>query len=137
MASSPPDRTLVQQTAAVVAALFGVVTIVVGGRVLTGRSDPGYVVFRPLLVYNTVMGAGYLAAGLAIWRSLEWGKYAAAAVFVANLLVLVAIVFLYRSGRAIATDSLRAMTFRTVVWLGLWLALVWTAGRYYPPSANG
>jgi len=117
------NSSLIQRTASVVAALFGLATIIAGGRVLTGLSDPGYVVFRPLLIYNTAMGVAYFVAGIAIWRSLDWGKYAAAAIFVLNLLVLGAIVFLYTAGSAVAIDSLRAMTFRTAVWLGLFLAL--------------
>ena len=88
-------------------------------------SDPGYLVFRPLLIYNTAMGLAYLAAGLTLLRSLPWGRIAAAAIFLLNLLVLGSIVLIYRSGGAVAVDSLRAMTLRTVVWLGLFLAASW------------
>ena len=55
----------------------------------------------------------FLAAGVAVWRSVIAGKYAAGAIFLLNLLVLVAIVAVYRSGGAVAVDSLRAMTLRT------------------------
>ncbi|MEX2088705.1 MAG: hypothetical protein WEB62_03000 [Bacteroidota bacterium] len=75
------------------------------------------------------MGVAYLAAGLTIWRSLTWGWYAAGAIFVLNLLVLTSIIVLYRSGAAIAVDSLRAMTLRTVVWLILFLAVARLARR--------
>lgn len=129
MNSARRNSSLMQRTAAIVAALFGFATIMAGGRVLTGWSDPGYVVFRPLLIYNTAMGVMYLAAGIAIWRSLHWGKCAAAAIFVLNLLVLGAIAFLYTAGSAIAIESLRAMTFRTAVWLGLFVALAWISRR--------
>lgn len=40
---------------ALIALVFGLVTLVAGGRVLAG-ADPGYVVFRPLLLYNVAMG---------------------------------------------------------------------------------
>ena len=46
--------------------MFGVATLFAGSRVLLG-SDPGYEVFRPLLIYNTAMGAAYLAAGITVW----------------------------------------------------------------------
>lgn len=121
-----------QRTVAVVAALFGLATIVAGGRVLMGWSDPGYVVYRPLLIYNTAMGVAYLAAGIVIWRSLHWGKYGAAVVFVLNLVVLVAIVWLYAAGGSVAIDSLRAMTFRTAVWLALFVGLVWNIPHHSP-----
>jgi hypothetical protein len=110
------------------AALFGLVTIVAGIRVLAG-SDPGYIVFRPLLIYNTVMGIAYVAAGVIAWRSLDRGKYAAAAIFVLNFLVLAALGFFYATGSTVAIESLRAMTFRTVVWFVMFLGLAWMGHR--------
>jgi hypothetical protein len=109
---------------AAVAVLFGIATLFAGGRVLLG-SDPGYEVFRPLLIYNTAMGVAYLAAGVTVWRSVNAGRYAAGAIFLLNLLVLVSILVVYRSGGAVAVDSLRAMTLRTVVWLALFMAVSW------------
>lgn len=113
---------------AAVAVLFGVVTLFAGGRVLLG-SDPGYVVFRPLLIYNTGMGLACLAAGIAIGRNANAGKNAAGAIFLLNLVVLAAILVTYRGGGAVAVESLRAMAFRTVVWLGLFLGASWLARR--------
>ena len=45
---------IIQRVLALAAASFGLVTIIAGVRVLAG-SDPGYIVFRPLLIYNTAM----------------------------------------------------------------------------------
>ncbi|WP_416140453.1 hypothetical protein ACM26W_08795 [Halomonas sp. HK25] len=123
-----PTPRFMQNLGAAVAAVFGVTTLFAGVRVLLG-SDPGYEVFRPLLVYNTAMGAAYLAAGATICRSLTWGRYAAGAIFVLNLLVLASIIVLYFSGAAVAVDSLRAITLRTVVWLVLFLAVARLARR--------
>ena len=124
--TTPRTVRIVRILAAGIAVLFGVATLFAGSRVLLG-SDPGYEVFRPLLVYNTAMGVAYLAAGIAIWRSVNAGRYAAGAIFLLNLLVLVGIVVIYRSGGAVAVDSLRAMTLRTVVWLALFIAASWLA----------
>jgi preprotein translocase subunit SecG len=124
----PQHGRSIQRVLALAAALFGLVTIFAGARVLAG-SDPGYIVFRPLLIYNTAMGIAYVVAGVIAWRSLDRGKYIAATIFVLNLLVLVAIGFLYTSGRAVAVDSLRAMAFRTVVWFLLFLGLAWMSHR--------
>ncbi len=123
---------LAQRTAAVVATLFGLATLVVGGRVLMGYSDPGYVVYRPLLIYNTAMGISYVAAGVAIWVSRQRGKYAALAIFAFNLVVLLGVVFLYANGGAVAIDSVRAMAFRTSVWLALLVVLAWKVQRWAP-----
>ena len=121
---APHTIRIVQILAAAVAVLFGLATLFAGGRVLLG-SDPGYEVFRPLLLYNTAMGVAYLAAGVTVWRSVKAGRYAAGAIFLLNLLVLVGIVVVFRSGGAVAVDSLRAMTLRTVVWLVLFLTVSW------------
>lgn len=122
-----------QRILAAVAFVFGLATIAAGGRVLAG-ADPGYVVFRPLLLYNTVMGLGYLAAGVITWRSLERGRLAAATIFVLNLVVLAVIGYLFARGHAVAPDSLRAMTFRTGAWLGLFIGLSWLGRRSQAPG---
>ena len=111
-----------------VALFFGFATLVAGTRVLAG-SDPGYVVFKPLLGYNVAMGFAYIAAGILAWRSLGWGKRAALAIFVLNLVVLAAIAWLYSSGGAIAVESVRAMILRTAVWLALFLGFAWIYRR--------
>lgn len=131
---SRPSSETGQRILALAAALFGALTIFAGIRVLAG-SDPGYVVFRPLLVYNTVMGVVYVGVGTIAWRSLEHGRYGAAVVFLLNLLVLAAIWILHASGGAVAIDSLRAMAFRTVVWLVLFLGLWWLDRR--APGTEG
>ncbi len=115
---------IIQRGLALVAALFGLATIIVGARVLAG-SNPGYIVFRPLLIYNAAMGIAYVAAGVIAWRDLVRGKYAAATIFVLNFLVLGTISYLYAAGSAVAIESLRAMILRTVVWLVLFLGLAW------------
>lgn len=117
-----------QRLCAAVAVLFGMMTLFAGGRVL-GGADPGYVVFKPLLIYNVVMGALYIAVGVVIARSLTWGKSGAGMIFVLNLLVFAGTIILYRSGGAVAVDSLKAMTLRTSVWLVLFLVVAWLGRR--------
>jgi len=119
---------ITQTVLAFVAALFGLVTIFAGTRVLLG-SDPGYIVFRPLLIYNTTMGFVYVAAGIIIWRNFKQGMNVAAVIFFLNLVVLAVIYFLYTKGNLIAIDSLRAMSLRTVVWLALFAVLGWLSRR--------
>jgi hypothetical protein len=118
--------TIIRRLLALVAVLFGVVTIIAGARIL-GGADPGYTVFGPLLIYNTGMGVAYVAAGILAWRNSVAGRRAAGAIFLLNLLVLGAIAYLYTAGSAIAVESLGAMSFRTVVWLLLFLGLAWVS----------
>lgn len=133
--NQPQYIRIVQGVFALIAVLFGFATIIAGTRVLTG-SDPGYIVFRPLLIYNTAMGMVYVAAGIIAWRSLDQGKYAAAAIFVLNFLVLGTISYLYATGSAVAINSLRAMTFRTVVWLVLFIGLAWMSYKNNPSGSK-
>ncbi len=119
---------LTQKVLSLVAVIFGLVTFIAGTRVLTG-SDPGYKVFLPLLLYNTVMGVVYIAAGITMWVNLKRGKYAAAAIFAFNIFVLGMIGYLYTEESSIAVESIRAMTFRTIVWFVLFLGLTWVYHR--------
>lgn len=102
--------------------VFGVATIAAGGRVVAG-TDPGYIVYWPLLYFNTTMGAVYVAAGILMWRSLGRGRRASGSIAVLNLVVLGAISWLHATGAAVAIDSVRAMILRTAVWLLLFLGM--------------
>ncbi|MCF6284013.1 MAG: hypothetical protein L3K26_02325 [Candidatus Hydrogenedentes bacterium] len=119
---------ITQRALALVACLFGLLTMSVGVSVLRG-ADPGYIVYRPLLAYNTAMGMAYVAAGVVAWRSIDRGKYAAGTIFVLNFLVLGGVGYLYATGGAVAIDSLRAMILRTVIWLVLFIGLAWVSHR--------
>lgn len=120
-----------------VAVLFGLLTIFEGTRVLLG-SDPGYIVFLPLLVFNAAMGIVYVTAGVIAWRNIKKGAYMAAAIFALNLIVLTAIFYLYTEGRSIAVDSLRAMSLRTGVWFVLFAGFWWlcsSKSKEFKPDA--
>ena len=117
-----------QRVVAVAATVFGLVTIAAGTRVLLG-ADPGYVVYRPLLLFNTLMGLAYVLAGLATWKRADAGRAAALAIFFLNLLVLGFVAWRYRTTDTVAVDSVRAMVFRSGVWLVLFTTLVRVARR--------
>lgn len=107
-----------------IAILFGLVTIVVGTRVLLG-TNPGYIIFFPLLIYNVVMGIVYVVAGITAWRNIKQGMQMAAVIFLLNIVVLTIIFLMYKQGVAIAVDSLRAMSLRTFVWFVLFAGFWW------------
>lgn len=117
-------KRFLQRFTSLVAAVFGLATIVAGGRVLLG-SDPGYIVLQPLLAYNTVMGFAYVGAGVVIWRNVARGRWLAGAIAFLNVAVLIVVVVTYRTGGSIAMQSVWAMTLRTVVWLALFLVTSW------------
>jgi hypothetical protein len=111
-----------------VALVFGVATIAAGASVLAGR-DAGYVVYRPLLVFNTAMGFAYVAAATRTWHDVTRGRHAAAVILALNVAVLGLVGYLYRTGDAVAIDSVRAMAFRSAVWLVIFGVLVWIGRR--------
>lgn len=113
-----------------IAILFGMVTIFVGTQVFLGV-DPGYSVFKPLLMYNLVMGFVYIFAGISVWRNLTRGRIMASFIFVLNAIILAIVIYLYSSSESIAVESVKAMTFRTLIWLCLWfwLWLLWRSSR--------
>ena len=126
--NQPAYLKISQKALALLAVLFGMVTIFAGGRVLAG-TNPGYVVFLPLLIYNTLMAFGYVGVGIVAWRNLTFGRNGAFAIFALNLFVLAAIGIAYAAGEAVAKDSLGAMTLRTVVWLAIFSGLWWLSRR--------
>lgn len=104
-----------------VAGVLGLLTIVAGGRVLLG-GNPGYVVMRPVLLFNVVMGAIYLVAALLMFRASSHGSVLAWFIAEANLVVLIGVVALRLLHQPVATQTLAAMAFRTGAWfLILWL----------------
>ncbi len=134
-----PEQTavakLIRRSSAFIAAAFGLMTLFAGGRVLAGI-DPGYVVYQPLLIYNTTMGFVYIAAGVLIHRSLRLGRLAAAAIFTLNLLVFAFVGCLYATSDTVAIDSVKAMTLRTGVWCVLFLTITWLDRRAQTVAAN-
>ncbi len=128
MTGHDPRGSRARQIAAAVAVLFGLATLGAGGSVLAGR-DAGYLVYRPLLVFNTVMGVGYLIAGMLAWSRASSGRNAAAVILGLNLLVLGRVAFLYRTSAVVAIDSVRAMILRSAVWLALLLVFAWATRR--------
>lgn len=115
----------IRRTVAILAILFGLLTIVVGGLTLLKFSDPGYIVFTPLLIFNTVMGFVYVGSGYMIWQDINSGISAAKTVFLINFAALILILIVYFIGGGVATESLKAMSLRTAVWLLFWGGLWW------------
>ncbi len=111
-----------------VALVFGVATIAAGASVLAGR-DTGYVVYRPLLIFNTVMGVAYAAAAVLIWRHHARGRRAAAVILALNLAMFGLVGYLFRTSDIVAIDSVRAMAFRSAAWLVIFGVLVWIGRR--------
>jgi hypothetical protein len=118
--SCPVSR--LQRATIAVGLLFGLLSVIAGGRVLLG-SDPGYVAYTPLVIFNTLMGFAYVAAAVVILGSAERGRRAAGGIVLLNLVVFAHVLAGWTAGGPIAVDSVRAMAFRAAVWIGIFAAL--------------
>lgn len=123
------------RAAIVVALFFGLLTMFAGGRVLLG-ADPGHVVVRPLLIFNTAMGAVYVATALLLRRDLRVGRRAAGAIALLNLLALTVLILFASSGGLVAFDSFAAMGLRTAVWAAIFAVAHWILRRPAAPSTS-
>ncbi len=125
MTSARPRWALV---AAVVAALFGILTVLSGGRALFGddaaRAAVGDAVSF-VLWFNFIAGFFYVTAGigLALWR--RWAAPLSAVVAVATLVVFAAFGWHAASGGAFEMRTVGAMILRS----GLWIAIAIPACR--------
>ena len=104
------------RTAAVLALIIGLMTIVEGGSVLLGLETKPYPVLPWLVHYNVVFGFLSLFAGAGMW--MEKGRVVTLAKFI---LACHAIVLLFLSvisllGMTVAAVSIMAMFFRTAIW---------------------
>lgn len=122
------NKTIYKKIAASVAVVFSLLTIVEGTRVLLGITQPDYVVFAPLLVYNVTMGVVGVFAGVALWINYGWSLRLTKIVVAAHIIVLLTAGVIYLSGNAVALHSVNAMIVRSVVWVAITL-VAWKTGK--------
>lgn len=107
------------RTSAIVALLFGVLTIVSGGRTLFNSEAQqlagNYVPF--VLWFNFLAGFAYVIAGLGLWRQQRWSIGFSFVIAAATLLTFIAFGIQIWSGGSYEMRTVGAMAFRTVVWL--------------------
>lgn len=114
--------------AGIVAAVFGAMTILSGGRVLFGGeaalAGAGNVV-PFVLWFNFIAGFAYVIAGIGMLARRRWSVRLAAAILAATLLVFAAFGIHVATGGTYEMRTVAAMALRSVIWL----ALTWTAAR--------
>lgn len=110
------------RAAAIVAGLFGVLTIYSGGSVLFGgieaRTAAGNVV-PFVLWFNFIAGFACVAAAIGLWTGRPWGAWAAIAIAAATALVFALFGVHAALGGAFEMRTAWAMTLRTVVWAAI------------------
>jgi hypothetical protein len=101
-----------------IAVVFGVLTLLAGGRTLfnvaTRQQAGNYVAF--VLWFNFLAGLAYIVAGVGLWFGQRWAMWLSFAIAGATLLVFAAFgVQIWRGGNY-ETRTVGAMALRTVTW---------------------
>lgn len=106
------------RAAAVFAVIFGLLTLLAGGRALFGGADMG-AVFDFVLIFNFLAGFAYVAAGVGLWRGDRWAAPLSIAILAATLIVFAAFAWQVMSGQPYEARTMGAMMLRSVVWLAI------------------
>ena len=107
------------RVAAAIAVVFGLMTVLEGGRVLFGgeaaRLAAGnYVPF--VLWFNFLAGFAYVVAGAGLWLRRRWAVWLALSLAVGTVAVFAALGVHILLGGAFERRTVVAMSLRTLVW---------------------
>lgn len=116
------DREHSLRAVAVIAVLFGLLTVASGGRVLfggdaarqTAGATVGFVVW-----FNFQAGFAYVVAGLGLWLGRRWAVPWAALIALATAMVFALFAVHVWNGGAYELRTAAAMSVRLAVWAGI------------------
>jgi hypothetical protein len=115
------------RAAALVAAVFGVLSIFSGGRVLFGDGAAAAGNYVPYIVwFNFAAGFAYVAAAMGLWLRRPWAAGLAAAIALLTALAFAALGGHIAAGAAYEMRTVAAMTLRLVLWIGI-AGLAWAS----------
>lgn len=104
--------------AAIVAVVFGLLTIVSGARALFGGADMGAVV-PFVLWFNFVAGFAYVLAGVGLWYRSSWATGLSIAIALATAVVFATFLWQVWTGTAYEARTMGAMGLRLAVWVSI------------------
>ncbi len=119
MGNSVQSRPNIILAAAIVAVLFGVLTIFSGGSVIFSSSAAqaagNYVPF--VVWFNFLAGFAYVIAGIGLFQWRRWAVNLSVMIAIATLLVFAGLGFHVMQDGAFEMRTVFAMIFRSVVWI--------------------
>ncbi len=113
---------IVIRIVAVAAAIVGIMAVVTGSRVLLGVFDPEYQYFTVLIVYNVILGAVSVIAGILIWQRNSKALLVAFFITAAHIIVFLLLKTVFSD--VISDHSVNAMTVRSILWI-IFSVIVW------------
>jgi hypothetical protein len=102
--------------AAWIAILFGVVTVLVGGKALIADAAASDIVLF-VLWFNFMAGFAYVIAGYGVFQWKPWAACLSAAIAIATVAAFVAFGIHVVLGGPFAVRTVGAMTLRSLVWI--------------------
>lgn len=105
--------------AAMIAVVFGVLTIFAGGQALFGSAEARAAVGDAVpfvLWFNFLAGFAYVVAGIGLYLRRPWAVRLSIAILLATILVMIAFGIHLLLGGAYEMRTVGAMSLRTVVW---------------------
>ena len=106
---------------AIVAVVFGVATLISGGRTLfdaeTQQRAGNYVAF--VLWFNFVVGFAYIVAGVGLWFQQRWSIWLSFAIAAATLVVFAAFGLQIWRGGSYEMRTVGAMVLRAITWIAI------------------
>lgn len=105
--------------AAIIAIIFGLLSIVSGGRALFGSAEVRAAVGDAVpfvLWFNFFAGFAYVTAGVGLFMRRSWAVRLSIVIFFATIMVMVAFAVHVLLGGAYEFRTAVAMSLRTVVW---------------------
>ena len=115
--------------AAIVAVVFGFLTILSGGRTLAGLVDMGAVV-PFVLWFNFLAGFVYVLAGVLLWRRSRLALPVSVLVLGSTLAVFAVFGVYAASGAAFEMRTVAAMTLRSAIWAVI-TVIAWRMSRHH------
>ena len=103
--------------AAALALFIGVMSVIAGSRVLLSINVPDYNVLHWLVIYNVAAGVVSIAVAILIWQKSKLSIASSILVVAAHALVLILLITVF--SEVAATDSMKAMIFRTTIWTAI------------------
>lgn len=130
----PAARALI--IAAIVAILFGALTVLSGGRALFGDAEARAAVGNAVpfvLWFNFMAGFAYIAAGIALFLRRRAAVVLSLGILAATVLVFLAFGIHVMLGNAYEMRTVGAMILRICVWAVLSVVALRTVGRSAQP----
>jgi hypothetical protein len=110
------------RASAIVAVVFGLLTIKSGGSVLFGdgsaaRAAGHYVGF--IVWFNFLAGFAYVAAGIGLWLKRSWATWLALGLAATTVVAFATFGLYVTNGGAFEMRTVWAMTLRSAIWISI------------------